>query len=116
MDELLAKLERLTELIARRDALPHREIYSRAEACILLGGISRRTLDRMVALGEISTCPLGLKEHGGIPRSEIERKAAPKRAPEAPPPPKGGRRGPKPKAERSAKEEAAAIRALTRGR
>lgn len=115
LERQVEALSRLVERIAAREGsvLPVREIYPRDEAAVLLGGISRRTLDRMVVRGEISTCPLGLRRAGGIPRSEIERIATPTPAAASAP---QVRRGPRPKAERSARDEAEAIRALTRRR
>lgn len=113
MEDLLAKVERLLALLEAKEAIPLREIHTRAEACALLGGISLKTLDRMVRKGLISACHLGMKPRGGIPRSEIQRLATPA-APQQKPP--SARRAPPSRAERTAKDEAAAIRAALKRR
>lgn len=119
MEELreeLAALRRLVEMLAAREgvAIPRREIYPKDEAAELLGGFSVKTLDRMIAKGEINCCPLGLKPKGGIPHSEIQRFAAQRTGAVAKA--TGAKRGPKPQAQKDAKTEAAEFRASLRQR
>lgn len=114
-DELRAELVALRAELGRLRLvpdIPRREIYSKAEAAVLLGGLSVRTLDRMIALGEITPCRWGTKPQGGIPRREIERLAVPRPKVAAKMRARPGRRP----AGRSPKEEAAGIRALTKRR
>lgn len=107
LEELLEEVRNLKSF----SRLP--TVLSKEDACRELGGISLSTLNRMIREGRLLTCALG-RSGRGIPRTEIERIGRPD-APERLPP-RGGKRGPKTTAERNSREEAIAIRALTKRR
>lgn len=110
--ELLERIERKLDALEQKIGalnMPPRALTFRDAGRML--GRSAKTVRRMVASRELRTVTIAKSEM--IPMSEVIRVVAVRPA-ERPAP--AVKRGPKPKPQRSAKDEAAAIRALTKRR